>query len=97
MWPVVLVALVSVLASWALAPAVVNGDGLGYLNASITNAAYPGHLAYLPLLRVIRAICAVGPRPVDGLAAARALSAASGAAAVLALGAAARRLGGAGA
>ena len=36
-----------------LVPAVVNGDGLGYLKAAPTGIYYPGHLGYLPLLRFL--------------------------------------------
>jgi hypothetical protein len=79
---------------WWIAPAVVNGDGLGYLNAAVRGELYPGHLAYLPLLRVVRAIAHAGPRPVEGLAAARLLSAISAGVAVAAVAACARRLGG---
>ncbi|HZS37666.1 MAG TPA: hypothetical protein VFF06_12605 [Polyangia bacterium] len=93
MWPAVWIAAASAALSVALAPAVVNGDGLGYLDASTTDALYPGHLAFLPLLRGLRWLFASGAPPVDGLAIARALSATSGAVAVLALAAAARRLG----
>src|SRR5205823_4072968 len=35
----------------ALAPVVVNGDGLGYLRAAPLGVLAPGHLGYLPLLR----------------------------------------------
>jgi hypothetical protein len=68
---------------------VVNGDGLGYLKAATAGGRYPGHLAYVPLLALF-----AGARPVDGLVAARVVSAVAAAACVLALGGAARRLGG---
>jgi hypothetical protein len=82
----------TVVAYLALAPAVVNGDGLGYLDASVYGGSYAGHLLYVPLLRLLRRIFSVGPRPVDGLWVARGLSALSAGIAVLALGAAAERL-----
>ena len=34
-----------------VAPREVNGDGIGYIKAARDGALYPGHLAYLPLLR----------------------------------------------
>ena len=40
----------------ALAPAVVNGDGLGYLKAALAGTIYPGHLAYVPLLALLAKI-----------------------------------------
>lgn len=88
------VAAAVALLCWWIAPAVVNGDGLGYLNAAVRGELYPGHLAYLPLLRLLRALAHAGPRAADGLAAARALSAISAGVAVAALAACARRLGG---
>jgi hypothetical protein len=87
-----LVGFASAVAYLLVAPSVVNGDGLGYLNASVHGDLYPGHLLYEPLLRALRALFSVGPRPVDGLAVARALSAVSGGVAVFAIGRAARRL-----
>jgi hypothetical protein len=72
----------------ALAPAVVNGDGLGYLRAAAAGGIYPGHLGYLPLLRLLP-----GARPVDLLLPARLLSMAAGLGAVLCFAGAARRLG----
>jgi hypothetical protein len=72
----------------ALAPAVVNGDGLGYLRAALGGGVYPGHLGYLPLLRLLP-----GARPVDLLVPARLLSVVSGVGALLLFAAAARRLG----
>lgn len=93
MWGPLGIALASLAAALALAPAVVNGDGLGYLNASVGHGLYPGHLLFLPIVRGLRALAHVGPRPVDGLWVARVWCATSGAAAVLFVGAAARRLG----
>ena len=48
-----LLAVVAALLCLLLGPAVVNGDGLGYLKAAPTDVLYPGHLAYLPLLRLL--------------------------------------------
>jgi hypothetical protein len=92
MFWLVAIAVGTVGAYLALAPAVVNGDGLGYLTASVFGNLYPGHLLYIPLLRGLRHLFGVGPRPVDGLWVARGLSAVSAGVAVFALGAAARRL-----
>jgi len=88
----VAIALATAIGYLAIAPAVVNGDGLGYLKASVHGNLYPGHLGYVPLLMFLRRIAGVGPQPVDGLWVARALSAVSAGIAVWALGAAARRL-----
>lgn len=41
---------------WALAPAVINGDGIGYLKQIQGSKLAPGHLAYLPLLRLVAQI-----------------------------------------
>lgn len=76
----------------ALWPAVPNGDGLGYLKAQAAGALYPGHLGYVPLLGAVRRLFGVGARPVEMLAAARVVSLVAGLIAVVALGAAARRL-----
>jgi hypothetical protein len=70
-----------------LQPAVVNGDGLGYLRAAVHGGSYAGHLGYLPLLRMLP-----GARPVEILPWARALSVLSGVGALAAFGGAARRL-----
>jgi hypothetical protein len=86
------VAIIAALVSLALAPAVVNGDGLGYLNAAVHGDLYPGHLAYVPLLGGLRALLHAGSRAVDALWIARGLSAFSGGLAVYALGRAAGRL-----
>jgi hypothetical protein len=72
---------------FAIAPAVVNGDGLGYLRAAIHGGVYPGHLGYLPLLRLIPAA-----RPIDLLLPARALSVVSGVLSLLLFAATTRRL-----
>jgi hypothetical protein len=71
----------------ALAPAVVNGDGLGYLRAALSGGVYPGHLGYLPLLRLLP-----GATPLELLWPARILSIVSGVGALAFLAAAARRL-----
>jgi len=71
----------------ALAPAVVNGDGLGYLRAAIDGGAYPGHLLYLPILRLLP-----GARPIDLLWPGRALSVASSISALILFADTARRL-----
>jgi hypothetical protein len=91
MLPIAAIAVAAAaLYAW-LAPAVVNGDGLGYLRAAWTGGVYPGHLGYVPLLRLF-----AGARAVDALGAARALSIGGAALAALSTGAAARRLGGRG-
>jgi hypothetical protein len=76
----------------AAAPAVVNGDGLGYLKAALDGTLYPGHLGYVPLLMLARRLVHAGPRAVDGLAIARLTSVAAAVVAALGLGATARRL-----
>jgi hypothetical protein len=77
-----------------LAPSVVNGDGLGYLKAAaVGGTLYPGHLAYVPLLRGLGALTSAA-RAVDALPAARLVSALGAATAAMALGATARRLSG---
>lgn len=40
--------------AYLLAPAVVNGDGIGYLKATIAGTRYPGHLGLLPVFGVVR-------------------------------------------
>lgn len=40
--------------AYLLAPAVVNGDGIGYLKATVAGARYPGHLGLLPVFGVVR-------------------------------------------
>ena len=53
-WPTALaVACATAALAVALRPAVVNGDGLGYLKAAPTGIVVPGHLGYLPLLRAL--------------------------------------------
>lgn len=77
-----------------LEPAVVNGDGLGYLKAARSHVLYPGHVGYVPLLRLLFSAARVGPRAVDGLVAARWLSHVAAGAAVLLLAATANWLAG---
>ncbi len=90
MWARALVAVVAAVAYLAMAPRVVNGDGLGYLKAALAGTIYPGHLAWVPLLAVVgRMIGAT--RPVELLWPARALCAAAAALAACALGSIARR------
>jgi hypothetical protein len=88
----IVVALLAAAAYLALAPAVVNGDGLGYLKAALDGTLYPGHLAYVPLLVLARKIVHAGPRAVDGLLVARIINGACGGLAVLFVGLTARRL-----
>ena len=71
-----------------VAPREVNGDGIGYIKAAKDGALYPGHLAYLPLLRaawhaaVALGLC--GTRLADAVWPGRVLSAlGAGAAATL--------------
>src|SRR3954470_18295537 len=77
MWPRALAAVAVAVAYLAMAPRVVNGDGLGYLKAALTSTwgtLYPGHLAYVPLLRAIGKLVGA-TRPVELLWPARVLSA----------------------
>ncbi len=82
------------------APATVNGDGLGYLNAaSAAHSAwegalnYPGHLGYVPLLVSLRQLFRLGPYPRDLLGVARTASAVALAIATFAIARTARRRG----
>jgi hypothetical protein len=90
MWPRLVVAVASVVAYLALAPRVVNGDGLGYLKAALAGTIYPGHVAYVPLLTALGKLLGA-TRPVELLWPARALSALLAASAALLLGSIARR------
>ena len=90
MWPRALVAVAAAVAYLAMAPRVVNGDGLGYLKAALAGTLYPGHLAYVPLLASIGAIVGA-TRPVELLWPARALSALTAALAVALVGSIAER------
>lgn len=40
--------------AYLLAPAVVNGDGIGYLKATVAGGRYPGHLGLLPVFGAVR-------------------------------------------
>ncbi len=40
--------------AYLLTPSVVNGDGVGYLKATLGGARYPGHLLLLPLFEVVK-------------------------------------------
>lgn len=40
--------------AYLLAPAVVNGDGLGYLKATFAGDTYPGHLLLLPIFAMVK-------------------------------------------
>lgn len=67
------VGALAVAACALFAPATVNGDGLGYLRAAPTGVTVPGHLGYLPLLRLLA--CLTGRSdPLALLAPARTLS-----------------------
>jgi hypothetical protein len=90
MWPRALVAASAVVAYLALAPRVVNGDGLGYLKAALAGTIYPGHVAYVPLLTVLGKLLGV-TRPVELLWPARVVSALAAASAAMLLGSIARR------
>ncbi len=72
-----------------LAPATVNGDGLGYLKSSPTGIVVPGHLGYLPLMRGAGRLFGASS-PFALLGPARLISLLSGLLATLALFAAAR-------
>ncbi|MGZ3438513.1 MAG: hypothetical protein ACXVDD_03315 [Polyangia bacterium] len=94
MWPRALVAVVAAVAYLAMAPRVVNGDGLGYLKAALAGTLYPGHLAYVPLLTAIAKLVGA-TRPVELLWPARVLSAAAAALAIALVGSIAERRAGA--
>ncbi|MEO6950202.1 MAG: hypothetical protein ABI321_00210 [Polyangia bacterium] len=72
-----------------LAPREVNGDGIGYIKAARDGLLYPGHLAYLPLLRAFwhaaTALGLAGTRLADAVWPGRVLSAVGAACAALAL------------
>ncbi|MDB4968200.1 MAG: hypothetical protein JWN44_3889 [Myxococcales bacterium] len=90
MWPAAVVAVVSAVAYLAMAPRVVNGDGLGYLKAALAGTIYPGHVAYVPLLALVARVTGA-TRPIALLWPARVLSAISVAVAVALIGSIARR------
>src|SRR5262249_8170402 len=89
MWARALAAVAAAFAYLAMAPRVVNGDGLGYLKAATSGTLYPGHVAYVPLLAALARVTGA-TRPVELLWPARALSAVAAALAALALGSIAR-------
>jgi len=70
--------LAGLLLAFLVAPALVNGDGLGYLKASVEPGPimgpYPGHLGYLPLLRAVARLFGSGEFPADRLGVARGIS-----------------------
>lgn len=90
MWPRIVGSIVVALAYLAMAPRVVNGDGLGYLKAALAGTLYPGHLAYVPLLAAIAKLVGA-TKPVELLWPARVLSALCAAMAALAVSSVARR------
>ena len=91
-----LAALLAYCACRLLAPAVVNGDGLGHLRAAAAGAPLPGHLGWLPLLSWL-ARATAAPDALALLGPARQLCWLSAAAAAACTTAAARRLSGDGA
>ena len=93
MWPRALAAVVVAVAYLAMAPRVVNGDGLGYLRAataSFWGTLYPGHLGYVPLLGAIAKLVGA-TRPIELLWPARVVSAVAAAKAAWLVGDMARR------
>src|SRR5947209_7861721 len=90
MWPRALATVAVAVVYLAMAPRVVNGDGLGYLKAALAGTLYPGHLAYVPLLSLVGKIVGA-TRPVELLWPARVVSALSAALAALLLGSVAER------
>ena len=90
---ILLIQLGGLLLAAAVTPSLVNGDGLGYLKASVERggAPYPGHLGYLPLLRLVTRLVGAGDLPADRLWAGRLISLAGGVLASVALGLWARR------
>jgi hypothetical protein len=87
---VVAVAVGAAGAYLAMAPRVVNGDGLGYLKAATAGTLYPGHVGYVPLLAATARLVGA-TRPVELLWPARVLSALAVAVAALVLGSMAER------
>ena len=94
MWPRALVAVAAAVAYLAMAPSVVNGDGLGYLKAALAGTLYPGHLGYVPLLAMVAKL-AGATRPIELLWPARLLSALAAAVAIALVGSIAERRSGA--
>lgn len=90
MWAPAAIAVATAVAYLALAPAVVNGDGLGYLKAALDGTIYPGHVGYVPLLTGLGRLSGA-TRPVELLWPARVVSAAAAALAVAGVGALGRR------
>ncbi|HEX6838463.1 MAG TPA: glycosyltransferase family 39 protein, partial [Polyangia bacterium] len=90
MWPRALAAVAVAVAYLAMAPVVVNGDGLGYLKAALAGTLYPGHLAYVPLLAAVGKLVGA-TRPVELLWPARIVSALAAAKAAWLVGDVARR------
>src|SRR5438270_10856191 len=90
MWPRALAAVAVAVAYLAMAPVVVNGDGLGYLKAALSGTLYPGHLGYVPLLALVAKISGA-TQPMELLWPARVVSALSAASAAWTLSAIARR------
>lgn len=90
MWTRPLVAVGAAALYLALAPRVVNGDGLGYLKAALAGTVYPGHVAYVPLLAALARLVGA-TRPAELLWPARLVSALAAASAALLLGSIARR------
>ncbi len=90
MWPRALAAVAVAVAYLAMAPRVVNGDGLGYVKAALAGALYPGHLAYVPLLGVVARVAGVA-RPAELVWPARVWSAIAAALAAWLVGDLARR------
>ena len=74
MWPRALAAVAVAVAYLAMAPRVVNGDGLGYLKAALAGTLYPGHLGYVPLLALVGKVVGA-TRPIQLLWPARVVSA----------------------
>jgi hypothetical protein len=90
MWARALVAVAAAVAYLAMAPRVVNGDGLGYLKAALAGTLYPGHLAYVPLLGLVAKLVGA-TQPVELLWPARVVSALAAALAVALVGSLAER------
>jgi len=90
MWPRALAAVAVAVVYLAMAPVVVNGDGLGYLKAALSGTVYPGHLGYVPLLALVAKVVGA-TRPVELLWPARIVSALAAASATWTLSSLARR------
>lgn len=90
MWSTLPLWLLASIAYLAMAPRVVNGDGLGYLKAALDGGLYPGHVAWVPVLSALAKLTGA-TRPVELLWPARVVCALSAATAAATLGAIARR------